>query len=222
MPHGAYVNIWTRDFSEGLMLDRFERLLETVPLAAEKPGLIGLTVRAVNPSETPLAEIDLRGALSGPADVIALARERRNADTEFEVSTYWDLWRWDFETGLWQRGPERLLLFCRGEACDDGIAAQTGNFAADLGFEHLFTGPAGWPEFGGARNTPANSVETELLPPMSIEQLHEYYEKTRQNIQQLFQWLRAVEQALPIERYQLWSEGEENLEARLDEILAVH
>jgi hypothetical protein len=31
-----------------------------------------------------------------------------------------------------------------------------------------------------------------------------------------------VEKALPLERYLLWSEGEENLEARLDEILAVH
>jgi hypothetical protein len=30
-----------------------------------------------------------------------------------------------------------------------------------------------------------------------------------------------VAQALPIERFTVWSEGEENLEARLDEILAV-
>jgi hypothetical protein len=27
---------------------------------------------------------------------------------------------------------------------------------------------------------------------------------------------------LPVERVRLWSEGEENFEARLDEILAVH
>lgn len=52
--------------------------------------------------------------------------------------------------------------------------------------------------------------------------LHEYYEKTRENILQLTNWVRAVEKALPIERTRLWSEGEENLEARLDEILAVH
>jgi len=30
-----------------------------------------------------------------------------------------------------------------------------------------------------------------------------------------------VENALPVERFRLWSEGEENFEARLDEILAV-
>jgi hypothetical protein len=32
-------------------------------------------------------------------------------------------------------------------------------------------------------------------------------------------WMRAVEEALPVERFRLWSEGEENFEARLDEIL---
>jgi hypothetical protein len=53
------------------------------------------------------------------------------------------------------------------------------------------------------------------------DRLGEYHDKTRQNIQQLLDWTRAVERALPLERTLLWSEGEENLEARLDEILAV-
>jgi hypothetical protein len=51
--------------------------------------------------------------------------------------------------------------------------------------------------------------------------LHEYHQKTRENIQRLMDWVEAIEQALPLERYRLWSEGEENFEARLDEILAV-
>jgi hypothetical protein len=33
-------------------------------------------------------------------------------------------------------------------------------------------------------------------------------------------WMRAAETAVPAERSRLWSEGEENFEARLDEILA--
>jgi len=53
------------------------------------------------------------------------------------------------------------------------------------------------------------------------ENLHEYHQKTRDNIQQLMNWVQSVERALPIEKYSLWSEGEENLEARLDDILAV-
>jgi len=36
----------------------------------------------------------------------------------------------------------------------------------------------------------------------------------------LFNWVDAIERALPVERSELWSEGEENMEARLDGILA--
>ncbi len=50
--------------------------------------------------------------------------------------------------------------------------------------------------------------------------LKEYHAKTRENIQQLFNWVDAIERALPVERSELWSEGEENMEARLDGILA--
>jgi len=53
------------------------------------------------------------------------------------------------------------------------------------------------------------------------ENLRQYHEKTRENIQQLMNWVSAMEAALPVERTLLWSEGEENLEARLDEILSV-
>jgi hypothetical protein len=47
-----------------------------------------------------------------------------------------------------------------------------------------------------------------------------YQEKTRENIKALFDWVRRIEKALPMERLRLWSEGEENFEARLEEILA--
>jgi hypothetical protein len=50
--------------------------------------------------------------------------------------------------------------------------------------------------------------------------LKEYHAKTRENIQLLFSWVESIERALPVERSQLWSEGEQNFEARLDAILA--
>jgi hypothetical protein len=49
--------------------------------------------------------------------------------------------------------------------------------------------------------------------------LKEYHAKTRENIKQLFDWVEAVQRALPVERSELGSEGEENFEARLDAIL---
>jgi hypothetical protein len=95
---------------------------------------------------------------------------------------------------------------------------------ADLGFEHFFTGHGGLLAPGAASN-PFNSsdhpIEHRFRQWMAASgNLKEYHAKTRENIQQLFHWVEAIERALPVERCELWSEGEENFEARLDAILA--
>jgi hypothetical protein len=223
MANHAYVSFWTRERAPETALDRFGRLLEAFPLSGARPGFSGLTIRAVNPAEPPLAEHDLRGSVVGASEVIALAREYDNADCCYEVEAGWDLWQHSLETGAWRKGPEQVLLICNGRSYDDGVADTSGDFLADIGFEHLFTGHAGL--LGGytARSAPSDPVEAEFLAWMTDEEhLHEYHEKTRANIQLLLNWVASVEKALPLERHSLWSEGEENLEARLDEILAVH
>jgi hypothetical protein len=222
----AYASFWTREYSEELMLDRFERWLETAPRSAEQPGFANLIVRAIDASETPLLEHDFRGGEADAAAVIALAREHRSADCAYETEAYWDLWQPNLETGAWQRVPQRLQLTCHGSEYDGGVALELGHFMAILGLEHFFTGHAGLLGVRGAAASaaePADDIEARFLQRMSDQaHLREYHEKTRENIQQLLNWTRAVEQAFPVERTQLWSEGEENLEARLDEILAVH
>lgn len=223
MANHAYVSFWTRERAADTTLDRFQRLLETFPLSSVWREFTGLVIRAVSPSEVPLAEHDLRGTLAGAPDVIALARQHDNADCCYEVEGHWDLWQRSLETGVWQKGPERVLLICNGRAYDEGVADDSGDFLADSGFEHLFTGHAGLLGAYGARSAPSDPVEAEFLAWMTHEEhLHEYYEKTRTNIQLLLNWVASVEKALPLGRHFLWSEGEENLEARLDEILAVH
>lgn len=222
MTDRAYASFWTREYSDDIMLDRFERWLETVPRSVQKPGFAGLTIRAVEPSEAPILEHDFRAAKADAADVIAIAREHRNADCSYDVEAYWDLWQPDLQAGQWQRAPQRLVLVCQGAEYDGGVAAESGQFLADLGFEHLYTGYAALLRARAGQAEPADPAETEFLARMTSEdRLREYYDKTRQNIQQLLDWTRAVERALPLERTLLWSEGEENLEARLDEILAV-
>lgn len=227
MANRAYVRFWTRETSAepraAQLLEQFERLLETVPLSAGRPGFSSLVIRAVKFSEIPVAEHDVRGANASAADVIALAREFGADDTACEVGAYWDLWSRDPDDGTWKLTPEPLLLSCHGSTYDEGVAAESGDFLVDLGFEHFFTGHAGLLGSHGARSAPADPVEAEFLALMLHEEhLHEYYERTRENIQTLLKWVRTAEQSLPIERFQLWSEGEENFEARLDEILAVH
>ena len=223
MPNRAYASIWIRNFDETNMLSHFEHFLATVPLADEPPGFTELVIRAVDSTETPLEEYDLRAQVFTPAEITELAREHHSADVSFEVAARWDLWIRDMESASWKKKPERLTLFCFGPDYDHGIFAESGHLMADIGFEHMFTGHAGLLTPGSARVAqPEHPDEARFLMWMSQPQnLREYQEKTRENIQRLMGWMRAAEEALPVERIRLWSEGEENFEARLDEILAV-
>src|ERR1700680_969199 len=109
MANRAYVRFWTRDDSSDLrrerLLERFERLLETVPLSAARPGFSSLVIRAVNFSEIPLAEHDLRGANASAADVMALARELSADDTAAEGGASWGLGGGDVWGGNLEAGP---------------------------------------------------------------------------------------------------------------------
>src|SRR5690242_91813 len=161
MANHAYVSFWTRDRAPKGLLARFGRFLETFPLSSIHPGFAGLTIRAVSPAEPLLAEHDLRGSMAAALDVIALAREYDNVDCCYEVQANWDLWQRNLETGAWQKGPEQILLTCNGALYDDGVAETSGDFLADIGFEHFFTGHGGL--LGGytTRSAPSDPVEAE-------------------------------------------------------------
>jgi hypothetical protein len=205
------------------MLSYFDHFLATVPLSSGPVGFTELVIRAVDSTESPLEEFDLRSQVMAPAEILELAREHVASDVCFEVAALWDLWIRDMESASWKKKPERLQISCFGPEYDQGIFAELGHFRADLGFEHVFTGHAGLLSAEtGCVARPEHPDEARFLMWMSQPQnLREYQEKTRENIQKLMAWMRAAEEALPIERIRLWSEGEENFEARLDEILAV-
>lgn len=223
MANRTYMSIWARDFSEATMLGQFERLLGAVPFSAVRPGFTELVIRALDPSQASVLERDLCGQLLDAASVAELAREYLHADSAYEVGTHWDLWAYDAGPTRWQMRPQPLEIFCHGEEYDGGVYTEAGHFQADLGFEHLFTGHAGL--LGGRAGnalTTEHPDEAAFLAWMEQpENLREYHQKTRENIQKLMDWVQAIEQVLPVEHYRLWSEGEENFEARLDEILAV-
>ena len=224
MANHAYLRVWTRDFSVETMLAEFARFLTTAPLSATQNTFAELVVQAVNAAETPVAQWDLRPVHAGPAEVAAMSVQYLNPDTAYMVSAKWDLWGLDIESLRWQHKPEPLVLACHGSEYDDGLAASAGHFMVDLGFEHFFTGHGGLLSPGAASN-PFNSsdhpIEHTFRQWMAASaNLKQYHAKTRENIQQLVQWVEAVERALPVERSELWSEGEQNFEARVDAILA--
>lgn len=229
MANHAYLRVWTRDFSLETMVPEFARFLTTAPLSSAHDTFDELIVQAVDPGETPIAEWDLRPSPTGPAEVAAIAAQHLNSDTAYIVSATWDLWAFDMDALKWQKKQEPLELVCHGPDYDGGISSSVGHFQADLGFEHFFTGHAGLLVRNTSSNfIPSNSSNSSEHPVEHTfrqwmaagNNLKEYHAKTRENIQQLFSWVDAIERALPVERTELWSEGEENMEARLDEILA--
>jgi len=224
MANRAYLRVWTRDFSESTLIPQFARFLATAPLSASPAAFTDLIVQPIDSTEPSAAEWDLREQTYGAPEVAALAAQYLNADTAYFASAQWDVWGLDVETLKWRHAPQPLLLACHGPLYDDGIAATAGHFMADLGFEHSFTGHGGLLAPGAASNPFDSSdhpVEHTFRRWMSAGgNLKEYHAKTRENIQQLFHWVEAIENALPVERSELSSEGEENFEARLDAILA--
>lgn len=222
MANQAYLRVWCRDFPEEQILERFGKFLGTVPFSISKPGFTYLTVRAVDPAEVPVLELDLRSVPLDPGGVVELARDHLHNDTSYEVRCDWDLWVSDGEATRWKQSPQPLEIFCHGEDYGEKIWLESGHFEANLGFEHQFTGHAGLLGFDRGEHAMAESPEeAHFLEAMAWpENLITYKEKTRENIRKLLDWIRKLEKALPVERVILWSEGEENFEARLEEILA--
>lgn len=223
MSNLAYLSIWFQSFREEQILERFGKFLSTVPFSASRPGFTYLTIRAVDASESPVLEQDLRSVPMDTAGIIGLANDYLHADCSYEVSSHWDLWVSNGEAVGWKQEPQPLEILCHGEDYDDSFWQDNGHLQANLGFEHLFTGHARLLGFRrGERRVAESPEEARFLEAMAWpENLQRYQEKTRENIRKLLDWTRQVEQALPAERVRLWSEGEENFEARMEEILAV-
>src|SRR5437870_1818828 len=161
MANRAYLRVWTRDFSVDTMIAEFARFMTTAPLSAPQTTFSELIVQAVDATETPVAEWDLRPLKTGPAEVAALAAQHHNADTAYIASAKWDLRGFDIESLKWQHKPEPLVLTCHGQEYDDGLASTAGHIVADLGLEHFSSGPGGLLAPGAASN-PFNSSDHPL------------------------------------------------------------
>lgn len=204
------------------MLKDFAALLATVPFSAAHPGFTSLVIRAVDSLEAPLIEQDLRSAALDAAAVIEIAGDHLHSDCSYEVGAHWDLWAYDRGTDKWKTEAQPLEILCHGEDYDDGFWRENGHLQVNLGFEHLFTGHAGLLGIQhGAVPRAESEEEARFLEAMAWpENLRTYHEKTQENIRKVFDWTNRIETALPSARIRLWSEGEENFEARMEEILA--
>jgi|HubBroStandDraft_1064217.scaffolds.fasta_scaffold02207_3 hypothetical protein len=222
MSNQAYLSIWCKQFDEENLLPQFAAFLGTVPFSAAKPGFSYLVIRAIDASESPILEQDLRSVPLDPAGIIEIARDHLNSDCAYEVETHWDLGTFDASSAKWIVEPQPLEIYCHGEDYDDAFWRENGHIEVKLGFEHFFTGHAGLLGIRpGAKAVAESPEEARFLEAMAWpENLQRYHEKTRENVRKLLDWVRRIEKAVAVEHLRLWSEGEENFEARLEEILA--
>jgi len=222
MANHAYASVWCPEFGAEVQLERLGQFLSTVPFSATRVGFTGLAVRAIAPSEMPLIEPDLRANPVDAAAIVEVTREFQNPDCAYEVQAYWDLWIFDAASEKFVSRPDLLEISCHGEEYDDGVWKELGHFQVDLGLEHQFTGHGRLLGFrNGQPATPEHPDEARFFELMAQPaKLEEYQEKTKENIRKLFDWMRRIERAMPVQTRRLWSEGEENFEARIEEILA--
>jgi len=221
MANRSYLNVWCKDFREENILERFGAFLSTAPLSAANPGFTHLTIHAIDAAETPVLDQDLRSFPLDAEGIIEMAQDFMGADCSCEVQCQWDLSIFDLDNGR-KLEPQPLVIFCHGEEYDGSLWREDGHFEVNLGFEHLFTGHAGL--LGTRRRAnpaPESTEEAHFLEAMAWpENLKTYQEGTQENIRKLLEWVREIERALPIERVRIWSEGEGNFEARIEELLA--
>jgi len=120
MANRAYASIWAADFTEETLVERWRQFLETVPFSKERRGFTELVIRAVDTTETPIVEQDLRSGEFG-ADVLAeIAQEHAHNDCSYEAQAYWDLWTYDDASASWAQKPQPLGIICYGADFDDG------------------------------------------------------------------------------------------------------
>lgn len=222
MANQAYLNVWCKDFPEDRIIERFGAFLQTLPFSATRPGFSSLTIRAADASEPAVLELDLRASPLDAAGITEIARDHVHGDCSFETSGSWDLALFEAESGKSKIAPQTLEILCRGEDYDDALWRQSGHFEVNLGFEHFFTGHGRLLGIRRGPSAPAESAEeARFLEAMAWpDNLEKYRESTRENIRKLLGWLGRIEGAVRVERVQLWSEGEENFESRLEEIVA--
>ena len=200
MADRCYLSVWCQGMDGETLPGLFEKFLATARISSSSPGFSQLVLRAMDWAETPLIEEDWRESPLDAAGVLAEIRENLTADSCCEVETQWELWTFDPATSAWTLSPQKLELACFGLEFDEGFWSEDGHFRAELGFERLFTG--------------------EAEPVAPSEALAEIRENTRDNVRRLERWMGQISRSLPVARMRLWSENEENLEGRLDAILA--
>jgi hypothetical protein len=108
MADRLYLSIWLKGVSPLNLFGPYEKMLAAFPYSKLAQNESNLTIYAVAYSEPPLLETPLLPPVE-PEAIIRIASEFQNTDVCCEVTTYWDLWRYEKDWGL---APVPVQLTC--------------------------------------------------------------------------------------------------------------
>ncbi len=192
MAERFYLSVWLKEHEEANMLDRFRALLDAFPYSESRPRVRAIRVHPFNWHEHPVLEEDFRdGSEAGHA--LALAAEFLHSDYAYQVAAFWDLWVFQKNGGPggWKKTAHPVALVCYGPDFEDS-PAERGHLEVDFGLD-----------------TPFRAAQQ--LPDADARALaSDYRQRLQENIRKLLDFVREVQQRLPVEKRLLWTESGEN------------
>lgn len=222
MANYANLSLWFKDSQPPSLIAHVTKLLSLFPLSEREPGFRGVVIRAVGPAEPSLLERDFIPT----ADAVGVSmKEFFQSDCALELRAYWELWTYRGQGPQleWKPTLAPVEFSIHGADYDEGVSERQGHVLLTLGLEHLFTGHAGILGGSGAQLNPEQfSARAEYEFALALQEpeaLESYRAHTVENIRRLLAFERALWTGLPLERRRLWSEGEADLERRLEAVL---
>ena len=212
-----YLSVWLRDYNESNMLRYWQRVMEAFPASAIAPGIRSVTIYPFSWAETPVVEQSF-GEDSSLEDAVSLASEFLHDDCAYDAEMNWDLWLPDdsaassqleedenagneeaiLGTG-WRRTPVSVSLACEGPQFGSDAPEDRADIEIRLGLDSPFLPPD--EDTGGESDLDFDPDEAEL--------------RSRENLQQLVEFVHRLDEILPITKRLLWCESGENLAQKI-------
>ena len=136
---------------------------------------------------------------AAPEQAVALAGEFLHEDCAYEAQLHWEIWmpKTTHVEGGWERVQRVVSIMCLGPAFEEGESEVSGHLQINFGLDSALLPPEEW-ELAGV--TPAEQVAAARM---------------RENMDQLLDYERRLEEKLPVARRLLWCESGEDLAEKI-------
>jgi hypothetical protein len=198
MPDLLYLNLWLQNFGEQNMLTYWKQAIEEFPCSSQAPGIAALAVYPLDWNQPAIMEDHFPDGGSAE-EAFRLAQEFLHADCAYEARVSWDLWvpKSEDPSDGWERKPHGASIVCLGAQFGREGEEDSGHLEINFGPEENFLPPEVW----------------DLDPEEKREAMTE--PQLLENINKLVNYVRRLEESLPVARRRPWSESGNDLPSQI-------